>query len=429
MSDPTAANHPKPNETRERIAQTLARAEDAFRNQDRDLCLTLCHEVLTEDDTPLDHAITVSLLLREIGQEELASHVQHSIVAAVRSSIDAAWDSPGNLVLMAQVLDSTDDRPEAERLYRRAYDIDPTITLSVIALAVFLIETDRAPEALDLVGPAIESNDKPLAMARYFAVTFGHRGATEQAITLMERTRTKCKSASERGQIDHVLAGLRGKDTGLDQHAMAVTLFDKFAENYDEQLEKLGNKGPTVMLSLLEQLNLPRTPTRRILDAGCGTGLCAPFLRKWARDLQGVDLSVGMLQKCRAKGQYDSLARTDISALHTFPEGPFDMIVCGDVLVYFGALEGVFGNFRKILRPGGWLLFTVEEATDPKRGGGYQIYGSGRYRHGETYLQQVLDGAGFTRPKTLLRDRLRDELGSPVMGLAMAAQKPALLGA
>ena len=38
----------------------------------------------------------------------------------------------------------------------------------------------------------------------------------------------------------------------------------------------------------------------RVLDAGCGTGLCGPLLRPYAKRLVGVDLSSGMLERARA---------------------------------------------------------------------------------------------------------------------------------
>lgn len=77
------------------------------------------------------------------------------------------------------------------------------------------------------------------------------------------------------------------------------------------------------------------------LDADCGTGLCAAFLRPYAKELHGVDLSVNILEISHKKGGYDFLARTDLSEIVTFPHGKFDMIVCADVQVYFGTLVAV----------------------------------------------------------------------------------------
>ena len=43
----------------------------------------------------------------------------------------------------------------------------------------------------------------------------------------------------------------------------------------------------------------------RLLDAGCGTGLCASYLKPYARYLAGVDLSAGMLAKAALRKNYD----------------------------------------------------------------------------------------------------------------------------
>lgn len=56
------------------------------------------------------------------------------------------------------------------------------------------------------------------------------------------------------------------------------------------------------------------TDHRRILDAGCGTGLCGPLLRPFASHLTGVDLSPRMVEKAHDRGSYDTLEVTELSA-------------------------------------------------------------------------------------------------------------------
>ncbi len=51
-----------------------------------------------------------------------------------------------------------------------------------------------------------------------------------------------------------------------------------------------------------------------VLDAGCGTGLCAPWLVPYAHRLVGVDLSQAMLDKAAARACYDELAKADLVA-------------------------------------------------------------------------------------------------------------------
>ena len=43
------------------------------------------------------------------------------------------------------------------------------------------------------------------------------------------------------------------------------------------------------------------------MDLGCGTGLMGPLLRSHVKQLEGVDLSAGMVQKAKERGCYDKL--------------------------------------------------------------------------------------------------------------------------
>jgi predicted TPR repeat methyltransferase len=166
---------------------------------------------------------------------------------------------------------------------------------------------------------------------------------------------------------------------------------------------------------------LPAKRQLAILDAGCGTGLCGPFLRPYAKRLVGVDLSPAMLAKARARKVFHVLDRCDLGSIGTYPKGPFDMVICADVLVYFGDLAQVFGNFAAVTKPGGWLLFTVEAAE-----AGWHLAPSGRHKHSLAYLEETLRKAGFGKPKQAEHNDLRHEFGKPVAGLGLAVQRLAL---
>jgi predicted TPR repeat methyltransferase len=95
----------------------------------------------------------------------------------------------------------------------------------------------------------------------------------------------------------------------------------------------------------------------------------------------------------------------------------FDVIVSADTLVYFGPLDEVVGAAASALRPGGRLIFTVEELA----GDGYSISTSGRYRHAREYVQEVLTAAHL-RPE-IVPAELRLEAGEPVAGLVVQGTK------
>jgi len=156
-----------------------------------------------------------------------------------------------------------------------------------------------------------------------------------------------------------------------------------------------------------------------VLDAGCGTGLCAPLIRPWARRLTGVDLSGGMVEKARLRGGYDTLAVAELTAYLEGQPAAYDVVLSADTLVYFGDLLPVLHASRAALRPGGWLAFTLE-ALDGELDRS-ELSSSGRYRHSRSYVERALLQTGFGDVR-IVQDTLRKEAGEPVHGWVVLAR-------
>jgi predicted TPR repeat methyltransferase len=67
----------------------------------------------------------------------------------------------------------------------------------------------------------------------------------------------------------------------------------------------------------------------------------------------------------------------------------------------------------RALRPGGWLIFTVEEAVGPERPE-FAIQPHGRYSHRADYVERLLQANGLD--VHIDRGELRKEQGEPVAG-------------
>jgi predicted TPR repeat methyltransferase len=158
-----------------------------------------------------------------------------------------------------------------------------------------------------------------------------------------------------------------------------------------------------------------------VLDAGCGTGLCGPLVAPYARRLVGLDLSAPMIAQARARNVYDELVKRELTAYLCESTAAFDAIVSADTLVYFGLLEDVVAAAANALRPGGRLIFTVEELNGAGSGAGYAISPTGRYRHARAYVERVLASASL-RPE-IESAELRLEAGEPVAGLVVRGTK------
>jgi predicted TPR repeat methyltransferase len=194
-------------------------------------------------------------------------------------------------------------------------------------------------------------------------------------------------------------------------------LFDDYADRFDAHLVgELGYRTPDLIGTALAGLALP--DGLATLDLGCGTGLCAPILRPRSRLLVGVDLSANMLDKARARGDYDVLDCAEIGAWLTGRETAFDLVVAADVLVYFGDLAPLMGQVSAVLHPDGWFVFSIE--TQP--GDGFVLQASSRYAHAIAYVERVAQDAGL-RVHAASAVVLRHDRGQPVHGHVMVLRK------
>ena len=201
--------------------------------------------------------------------------------------------------------------------------------------------------------------------------------------------------------------------------AYVAACFDGFAETFDARLGRLGYRAPELVAGALDAAYGPEEALGAVADLGCGTGLCAPFLRRRATRLVGVDLSAAMLDKARQRGEYDELVQAELTAFLTERPGAFDTLLSADTLCYFGDLDGFAHAARAALRPPGTLVFTVEQAEDVET---FRLMTSGRYVHARSYVEESLTRSGFL-VTAILPETLRLEAGEPVRGLVVTARR------
>ena len=313
---------------------------------------------------------------------------------------------------------------EAEASYRAVIALNPNHPDVYHNLAVVLDQTGRAPEALTAYCKAITLRPAHPQAHRHLALAYSVIGETQKAIDVCEEW---VRNSPEDPRARHALAAYSGRNVparASDEYVQKV--FDDFADSFEAKLARLEYRAPALVGDALAATVTSADGTLDVLDAGCGTGLCGPLLAPYARRLVGVDLSSGMLKLAREKQVYDELTQAELTEYLREHRDQFDVIVTADTLVYFGALEPVAAAAAAALRPGGVLVFTVEEATAPNVAASYAIQPHGRYTHGATYVERLLVDAGLS--PHLERGELRLESGLPVAGLVVRATKPVAAG-
>jgi predicted TPR repeat methyltransferase len=208
---------------------------------------------------------------------------------------------------------------------------------------------------------------------------------------------------------------------GRASDAFVEKVFDDFAASFEAKLAQLAYRAPQLVAAMLADAGVEPAKALDVLDAGCGTGLCGPLLAPYARRLIGVDLSAGMLAQASDKGLYDELVHGELTEFLRGASESFDVVASADTLVYFGAIEAVVAAAASALRPGGLLIFSVEEAEAGDAVTGYGLKPHGRYVHTKDYVERVVTGAGLQAD--VVRAELRMESGAPVAGLVARATK------
>ena len=99
---------------------------------------------------------------------------------------------------------------------------------------------------------------------------------------------------------------------------------------------------------------------RRILDAGCGSGPLAAELRARGATVTGFDSSAEMVKLARKRlGEDADLRVADLDRPLPFADGAFDDVVASLVLHYLRDWTGALAELRRVLKPGGRLVLSV----------------------------------------------------------------------
>ena len=342
-------------------------------------------------------------------------------IAAFRRAIEldpAHVNAHSNLGVLLRVFER---HQEAEEHYRTAIRLNPDHADAYNNLAILLDVTGRTHEALTAYSKALTLKTGHPDARRLLALAYHQVGEREKAIEVVEAW---VREEPDSPKARHALAAHTGRDVpprAADAYVQEV--FDSFSETFEAKLARLDYRAPALVAASLAAAGVGAGAGLDILDAGCGTGLCGPMLAPAARRLVGVDLSEGMLEHAREKGLYHELVHGELTAYLQQQPHAFDVIVSADTLVYFGALEDVVAAAAAALRPGGVLVFTVEEAGDAHADSSYVLQPHGRYAHRAEYVGRLLAERGL-RP-IIERAELRKESGAPVAGLVVRAEDPA----
>jgi ubiquinone/menaquinone biosynthesis C-methylase UbiE len=145
-----------------------------------------------------------------------------------------------------------------------------------------------------------------------------------------------------------------------ETNALAEDAYDKVYTEYNRMAENDDWPRMRWLKKLLDLLQ----PGSAVLDVGCGSAVPAGQHIASMHRLTGVDISQAQVELARQNVPTGVFHKTDLSTLH-FPVASLDAVVS------FYTLEQVprrthrelFHRFASWLKPGGYLLLSVEAPT------------------------------------------------------------------
>ncbi len=106
-----------------------------------------------------------------------------------------------------------------------------------------------------------------------------------------------------------------------------------------------------------------------LLDAGCGTGLSAPYLAALGYpQIDGLDMSAEMLALARGRGVYRELKQAVLGQALPWPDDHFAAIFSTGVFTEGHAPASAMHELVRIARPGGHAVLTVRDMVLDAKG-------------------------------------------------------------
>lgn len=220
-------------------------------------------------------------------------------------------------------------------------------------------------------------------------------------------------------------------------------LFDQYAEYYNQHVQNmLEYRLPFLLRDALGHYLNNKLYAGRVLDLGCGTGLCGIYFRDLALELTGVDISDKMIAQAQLLQGYDQLEVSEIEEYlskkilerdelqnrnpnqnsggseNSEEDSKWDLIIAGDVLVYFGNLASIFEKIKMNLKTKGHFIFSIETLLedDLKKNNmesnmennnignninDFVLDATGRFKHHPNYIHALANKLGM---KVLLEE-------------------------
>ncbi len=155
--------------------------------------------------------------------------------------------------------------------------------------------------------------------------------------------------------------------------------WDANAEAFSNLISNQGTPHHQRILNPCVQSLLGDVTEKDLLDAGCGEGYLSRYYAGLGAHVTGIDLSKRLIEMASDKTPPEldiTYVIGSICRLESLAEDSFDIVLCNLVLLNVACMKEAIYEFKRVLRLGGVLVFSVVHPA-------FDFYGPGSWEMGE----------------------------------------------
>lgn len=341
-------------------------------------------------------------------------------LSSIRKAIEIEKDNAQFHFNEGNILFHCGDYNQAVPAYERAVSLDPALGEAYLGLAKALRKANQADKVMGVLETLYKLQPTSQVVLKLLGDAYLSSHSLDKAKSLFA---SALENDPSNPVLAYYLASVSEKKPPEKSPLTYVKdLFDLYAQYFNTHLvEGLRYQSPW---ELREQFCRHHSgKVGHVLDLGCGTGLVGSAFEGLYSTLDGVDISDQMLDVCKSLNIYNQLHHIEIEEFLAQNTNTVDLVVCSDVLIYFGSLNALFHSIHDALKINGYFSFTIETTSQSD----YQLNATKRFSHHKSYIERLCQTSGFEILEAMPTD-IRFENMSPIKGLNLLVQKIARVG-
>ena len=141
-----------------------------------------------------------------------------------------------------------------------------------------------------------------------------------------------------------------------------------------------------------------------LLDAGCGEGYLSRHYARKGAIVTGVDISNALIEICKSlPSEKLNYHVGNICNLDFIADRTYDAVLCNLVLLNIPCLKEALGEFYRVLKPDGSLVFSIVHPS-------FNFYGPGKWEMGERDIDTKRRKGLFFKVDQYFDERIYDHI-------------------